>query len=153
MQEERRGEERRSTEARERRAAGEPRPFLSLPDGDDAEVSAFLRRVAGTLFLLPAPYREGMAWQCVEGCTREEVCGLLGRWKGVGIERARQILRKGRRMLRAALLGADPRVLWPRSYPHSAVESGANSTLPPLPRRHVYGGRIAGSRQRTREAG
>ena len=150
---ERRGEERRSTEARERRAAEGLPPFRSLSDEDDAEVSAFLRRVACALFLLPTPYREAMAWQKVEGCTRAEVCGLLCRWRGVTVEGARHILRRGHRMLRAAFFGADPRVLWPRSYPHSPKESEASLTLPPLPHRHVCGGRIAGSRPRTREAG
>jgi hypothetical protein len=92
---------------------------------------ALERRLAESIFLLPTPYREAMAFQRVEGMSRRQVLALLRRWLGLGTEGCRHVLRKGNGMLRAALAGKDPRRLWPRRYPPFLHIPRAWWTLPP----------------------
>jgi len=77
-----------------------------------------------------------MRWQKVFGWSRRQVEDALMEWGGIKREGARSILLRGHAMLRAAIRGADPQMLWPGRFSQVLHNPRWSCTLPPRDSRH-----------------
>ena len=92
--------------------------------------------------LLPPPYREIARLQNLDGWSRAEITAWLSRWRAVGHEAGRKLLRDIHEMLRWLGEGKRPRDRWPDRYePTKNPWFGA----PPPTRRSPSPGRMGGA--------
>ena len=101
-----------------------------LPRLDRAEGSELAHaRVLAAIALLPPPYCEAMTLRHLGGRSNSQVTRWLRSWNPISEPGARYILKEGRSMLEAAVLGCIPSTRWPRRFPGKSRWR----TIPPPP--------------------